>query len=770
MAKKISGIVIEIEGKTDGLAAALKKANERVNEVSSSLSKVDKALKLDPHNVELLAQKQSLLTEAIGATENKLDVLKKTAAEAEDALARGAITQGEYEQLQAEVSLTAAKLKTLANEADGTAKQIDELGNESAQADDKVEELGDDSKSSGEKAEKGGEGFQKFGAAVKKGAEIAAAALAAVVTATAATTKALVDCSVAGSQYADDILTLSTNTHVATEDLQAFKYAANLVDVEVSTITGALTKTTATMSSAASGSGAAAEAYKKLGVSVTDANGNLRSNQDVFYETIDALGKVENLTERDSLAMSVFGKSASELNPLIEKGSEAFKAYTKEAEEAGAIMSGSQLEAYGAFNDTLARLESGSEAAKNALGTILLPTLNELGTSGVDLLGEFSRGVIDADGDMGKISETISSVIKKAVDAVLSNMDSIIELASSILGSLASALMSNLDVILSAAGNIVLSIGRGIIENLPSLIQTALSVITELAVSLLAPDNIALLAQAAVDIVITLSESLAQSVSLLIPAVMTAVFTLIDTITDPENLTAILNSGLELLMSLTLGIIDAIPQLVGSIPVIIGRLVAALIMHTPELIKAGITLTIELTKGLVLAIPELLVGVGKMIWELLKAFGSFGSDLANQAMTWGVDLMKQLIAGIKSKISAVGEMAKNIAKTIASYIGFSLPDKGPLARTDTFMPDMIDVLTSGIRKGIPQLESSVGALSSVMAGALQPSPDYSGALAGISGQLSNLGGETVIPVYIGSEKLDTLILKSNQRAAFRSGR
>lgn len=771
MAKKISGIVIEIDGKTDGLAAALKKANERVNEVSSSLAKVDKALKLDPNNVELLAQKQGLLSEAIAATENKLNTLKKTAEQAEDALAKGAITQGEYEQLQAEVALTTAKLKQLGTEANDTSKRLDDLGEGADGAKGDIKDVGEEAKDSGDKAEKGGEGFSKFGEAVKKGAEVAAAAMAAVVTASVAVTKALVDCSVAGSNYADEILTLSTQTHIAEEDLQAFKYASELVDVSLDTLTGSMAKNVKSMNSAKSGTGAAAEAYKALGVSVVDAEGNLRSSEDVFFESIDALGQIANETERDALAMTLFGKSAfQDLNPLIETGSEAFKAYAKEAEAAGAIMSGDQLDAYGAFNDTLMKLESGSEAAKNALGTILLPTLNSLGTEGVDLLGEFSKGIIAADGDMEEISSVISSVISQAVNALLENMDSIIGLAGSVIGALADALLANLDTILNAAGQIILSLGNGIIEHLPDIISVGLSVITQLALALLQPDNVAMLAQAAVDIITNLNSSLAESVGILIPAMMTAILTLVDTLTQPDNLDKLISTGIELLMQLTFGLIDAIPQLLGAVPTIIGRLLGAILTHLPELVLMGINLLLKLAEGLLAALPDLLTSGDTIISELMKSFEGFGSSLGSKALTWGIDMMKQLIQGIKNKLSAVGEAAKDIASTIASYIGFSLPERGPLHRTDTFMPDMVDVLSDGIKKSLPQMQQSVGQLSSVMAGTLNQPMDYSGALSGISGQLATLGASgQPINVYIGAEKLDTVIAKSSMRSSFRAG-
>ena len=120
---------------------------------------------------------------------------------------------------------------------------------------------------------------------------------------------------------------------------------SGLVDVDVSTVASSLKKLTKNMDSARGGTGAAADAFATLGVSVTDINGSLRDNEDVFYDTIDALGKMENETERDALAMAIFGKSATDLNPMIEAGSKQLKAFADEAHEMGYVLDGDALKA-----------------------------------------------------------------------------------------------------------------------------------------------------------------------------------------------------------------------------------------------------------------------------------------------------------------------------------------------------------------------------------------------------------------------------------------
>ena len=184
------------------------------------------------------------------------------------------------------------------------------------------------------------------------------------------------------AEYADEVNTLNKTTGLSTDAIQEFKYAAGLLDVEFETISGSLSKLTKNMDSARKGTGTAYEAFEKLGVSVTDANGELRNSEDVFSEVIDALAKIPNETERDAVAMNIFGKSARELNPLIEAGADALAAYRKEAHDVGAVMDSETLNSMGAFQDEIDRLKGTWDALKRTLGAKIgikiLPDLEKL--------------------------------------------------------------------------------------------------------------------------------------------------------------------------------------------------------------------------------------------------------------------------------------------------------------------------------------------------------------------------------------------------------
>lgn len=178
--------------------------------------------------------------------------------------------------------------------------------------------------------------------------------------------------------YADEIGTISTNYHIAADTLQEYQYMAELTDTSLDTITGSIAKLTRNMDAARDGSGSAAEAFTKLSIRVTDSNGELRDANEVFLEAINRLGYISNETERDAIAMALFGKSAMELNSLIETGTDGIAAYAEEARRMGYVLTDDQLAALAAVDDEFARFDNQMTAIKNQIAAEMAPALLEL--------------------------------------------------------------------------------------------------------------------------------------------------------------------------------------------------------------------------------------------------------------------------------------------------------------------------------------------------------------------------------------------------------
>ena len=175
--------------------------------------------------------------------------------------------------------------------------------------------------------------------------------------------------------WADELTTLSKTTGVSTTELQKFKYASEQIGVSVDTMSDSLKEITNKMYEAANGSSETSAMFKKLHVSIKDGRGQLKDSNEVFYETIDALGKIKNETQRDAVAMKLFGESARNLNPLIEMGSERLRELGIEAEELGIIMGESSVKKFDTLHDKMEKFNATTEALERSLGEALLPIL-----------------------------------------------------------------------------------------------------------------------------------------------------------------------------------------------------------------------------------------------------------------------------------------------------------------------------------------------------------------------------------------------------------
>ena len=293
MAGNIKGITIEFRGDTSKLDKSLRQINNETRSIDKELNQVNKSLKFNPTNVELWRQKQQLLTQKVSETKEKLDLLKQAQAQMDndDSVDK---TSKEYRELQRDIIETESKVKNFEN-------QLRQVGNVNLRAaSEQVKELGG-------KLESAGQALMPLSAA--------GAAVAGGIGALA----------YKSGQAADDLNTLSKVTGISTYELQKYNAAADLVDVSTEAIAKSHAKLSKNMAAAANGSKTQAAAFEQLGVKVTNADGSLRDSDAVFQDVITALGGMKNETERDALAMQLMGKSAMELNPLIEDQGETYK-------------------------------------------------------------------------------------------------------------------------------------------------------------------------------------------------------------------------------------------------------------------------------------------------------------------------------------------------------------------------------------------------------------------------------------------------------------
>lgn len=353
MTNKIKGITVTIGGNTQSLDKALKGVNSQAVSLQSELRDVNRALKLDPTNTELLRQKQELLASSVTETKNKLQTLKQADAQCSEQFKKDHAEQ--YRALQREIVITENTLKELEAQAASSNAMVAKI---SASADKMAGSLEN---------------------AASKTKMLSAAAGGLIAAAGGAAYKAIT--------LSDDLNTLANQTGFTTADLQKMEYAADRIDVSMETITGASKKMKKSMVASSKDTVAA---WNAIGVSVTDSNGSLRDSTTVFYEAIEGLSKISNETERDTLAMQIFGKSADDLAGIIDDGGAAFKQYGKEAEDAGVILSQDTLDSLNKMNDAVDELKAQTTGTFAEVGaevaTMLTPCLQDVARTIKDIL------------------------------------------------------------------------------------------------------------------------------------------------------------------------------------------------------------------------------------------------------------------------------------------------------------------------------------------------------------------------------------------------
>ena len=403
---RIKGITIEIGGDTKKLTDSLKEADKSLKDTQTKLKDVNKLLKLDPSNVELLKQKHELLTKAVDDTKKRQTELK-TALEQMKNAGDTSANQEQQNALQRELIETTQNLKDLEKELNSTHPYIDSFST-------------------------------KMGQVAEKTKGLSMAAGGAAVGMVGMATKA--------ASTADDLATLANVTGFSVEELQKMQYASDFIDVSMDTMTGSVMKLTKSMSSGSA-------VFETLGVSIKDQNGEMRDATDVWYESIQALSKVQNETERDALSMELFGKSAMEMAGIVDDGGEALRTLGKEAEDAGIILSEDGVSAAVEFNDQMDRLKNTATQsffkAGAALAESLIPALEELVNVVVQVMSWFAN----LDGDTQKLILTILAMVAaiSPLAALLSNLSTIFTVLATVIGFLASPI----GIVVAAVGALI---------------------------------------------------------------------------------------------------------------------------------------------------------------------------------------------------------------------------------------------------------------------------------------------------------------------------
>ena len=571
----------------------------------------------------------------------------------------------------------------------------------------------------------------RFASGLSSVGRIGAAAVATTAAATTALVGGMVSATSSLAEYGDNIDKMSQKMGISAEAYHEWEAVMQHSGTSMESLQTSMRSMTNAVESGN-------EAFQRLGISEEEVAS--LSQEDLFARVISGLQDMEAGTERTYLAGQLLGRGANELGALLNTSSEDTQAMIQAVHDLGGVMSDDAVKAAAGFQDSLQDMQTAMSGITRSAMSNFLPSM----TSVMDGLAQVFAG----NTDLGL--QNIQAGIDEFVASLNATMPTLIEVGMGIVEALATA----------------------IIENIPQLAQAAIQIITEMVTYLI--ENLPMLIEVALDLILTLANGIVDALPELIPALVDVILTIVDKLTDPDTIVQLIEVSLKLIIALAEGIVKALPKLLEKAPYIISNLCEAIIKALPVLAQAALELIMTIIAGIVDGMGKLLQAGADMIQAVKDGF----MEKVEGAKQWGKDMIQNFIDGIKAKWESLKSTVTDLASTIKSLLGFSEPDVGPLSNFHTFAPDMMSLFSQGIKDNIGMIQSAMGMVTGTIATDFQTaqisSNNYSAvnnpyeSLNGVYGSNNEVGNIT-IPVYIGQERLDTIILNAQQRHNLVSG-
>lgn len=721
--RRIKGLTIEIGGDTTQLSESLHDVNKSITSTQAQLKDVEKLLKLDPTNTEMLAQKQELLTQAISKTEEKLETLKDAAVQAEKQLGEGKISQEQFAALQREIAATEIELKRYDSQLDTAADATEDLGDAAEQAaqnsgdaseeigelsdaaddlGDAAEDAGDDTKDLGESARDSGDGFSVLDGAV---ATFIGNGLTALVSAIGDAISTFAELSESTQEYRENMSKLDTAASAAGMD------AGSIADAytDLYGVLGDETATTTTISN-----------FAKLGVSMQDMDSLLDSATGiwaVYGDSIPLDGLAESVNETAKVGQ-ITGTMADAINWASASNDTWTNALSGNAAALSAFQSGvSQgMSAEDAFNEALAAC--GDEQERQQL---IISTLNGLYADSAETYRENNASIIDARQATLYYQDAVAGV-GAAMEPLQTTMTrfkaNLISGVSPALQELSDAFM---DVVTGADGA-----EEGIASAVTGLVDTVSSMASDLLPQLLEMGTQILggimqgLAQSTPTLMATVSDmilQLIQAITAFLPQFAEAAVTIAGSIVT--QLTAFVPQLLQAATTLLMAIVDAVPMIVNTLvpmlPQLITAIVTALLGAVPQLLQAATTLLMAIVNALPTLITALTAALPQILTAITDCLQASVPVLLQAAITLLMaivdalpTIIDALVAAIPVIITTLVDFFTNNIDTIlgaAIQLLMALVDAIPeiLVALGNALPQIISAILNAVVDAVPKL-------------------------------------------------------------------
>ena len=355
------GIDVTVQGER-AFRASLSEINAALRVNNAEIEAVSEAYKGNEKSIDALTAKQDALDRSILTQKERLEAL-------ESALKKTGEKYGETDTRTLRLRESLIKAQTQLE------KTKRELNDTSEELDKAKENTGNLSGSLSDLADKAGINLPPALQTLTENMDGATTAGAALVGVLAGIVTGLAKATTSTAENAKQLKTMSQETGLTVEQLQELQYTSAALGIEEDEVQDKMKDLVSAMRDARDGSEDMQGAFKRLGVEVTDRSGELKSAGDVFFEVVDALGSVQNATERDALAMQIFGEEAQKLNPLIDAGKKTLQRYSEEANKLGYVMDTETVEKFSELDTQMQTLSKKAEAVKNSFAVALLPIL-----------------------------------------------------------------------------------------------------------------------------------------------------------------------------------------------------------------------------------------------------------------------------------------------------------------------------------------------------------------------------------------------------------
>ncbi len=405
MADRIKGITIEIGGDTSSLSKAISGVNKELKGTQDQLRDVERLLKFDPGNTQLLEQQQRLLAQSISETSQKLEILKNAEDQTQKKFKEGKVSREQYDALTREVIETENALKKLTKRADENADAMKNAGNA---AEEMTENTHDLSSAILSVADAAGVSvppalsgmIDKISGANKSGL--------ALIGTISGITAGLSNLTMSSAQSAKEISILSQRAGMNTQEFQEWDYVLRLVGTSAEEAQGDLAALAEKAKDAAAGGGEAAEIFDELGINVLNSQKQLKTQNELFSEVITKLQGVTNETKRNAIASALLSTTGENLAPILNMTTQELAALKKEASETGYVISDKNIQAFNDLGDAMEKMSLKGEAVKNSLALALLPLLTSL----FDVISKIPTPVLQTMVVLAGIVSTIVLTVK----------------------------------------------------------------------------------------------------------------------------------------------------------------------------------------------------------------------------------------------------------------------------------------------------------------------------------------------------------------------